>query len=239
MITAILLATTVLLQSGQIQPTITVQGEGTVEAKPDIFYLDVSIDLRDKELDPIRTEVSNRSRKVIAAANSFDLNKEHTFTREFKVLPQFDNARNFVGYAATQRFRLSLNDLGQAEALTTAVLKAGATTIELAEFSVKDAIPLWEAAREASVKDGWTKAKKMTAVLGTKPGKPLRIIDQGAKLIILGCAWNQGPNDKNSGAGGGLPSGDNVQFSPPTAVKFQANIHLEFSIEPNESEPKT
>ncbi|MGN6134358.1 MAG: SIMPL domain-containing protein [Aureliella sp.] len=221
------------------EPRISIQGEGNAEAVPDIFYLDISVQLRDQDLEGLRSEVTERCRRIVAAAKSFDLNKEQTFTREFTIQPQFDNQRKFLGYTATQKFRLALNNLAQAEKLTAAVLKAGATTIEHAEFTVKDATALWEKAREASVADALQRAKRMTAVLESRPGQPLRILDQGKQLVLLGCAWNSGGATESGGTGRGLPDGDGAHFVPPTAVKFQVKVQVDFSIVPIGAEPKS
>lgn len=221
------------------EPRITIHGEGTVEAVPDIFYLDISVQLRDKELDALRTEVTERCRRIVVAAKAFELNGEHTFTRDYAIKPLFDNQQKFLGYSASQRFRLALNNLKQAEALTAAVLKAGATTIEAAEFTVKDSAALWQDARDASVADALAKAKRMTAVLESKPGRPLRITDQGQQLVLLGCAWNGGGAIGGASKGGGLAEDDRVHFVPPTAVKFQVRAQVDFSIEPLGPEPNS
>jgi uncharacterized protein YggE len=121
--------------------------------------------------------------------------------------------------------------------LTTAVLKAGATTIESAEFTVKESQELWEEARDASVADALKKAKRMTAVLDSKPGRPLRIVDQGNQLTLVGCAWSSTIDRRSAAKGGGFPLGDQVHFVAPTAVKFQVRVQVDFSIDPLKPEP--
>jgi uncharacterized protein YggE len=224
---------------GVVEPEsrITVQGEGVVVGAPDLFVLDVSVVLMDKELEPLRNEVSDRCHRLVTAARAFELDAERTVTREFTIQPRFDNQQKFLGYFVTQKFRLALANLEQAEALTTAVLKAGATTIESAEFTVKESEELWEEARDASVADTFKKAKRMTAVLDSKPGRPLRIVDQGNQLTLVGCAWSSTIDRRSAAKGGGFPIGDHAHFVAPTAVKFQVRVQVDFSIEPLKPEP--
>ncbi len=218
-------------------PVISVLGEGVVTATPDIFYLDINVNLSDTDLTRLQTDVSERCQRIVAAAKKFELDPARTFTRDFSIVPQFDNSRKFIGYMVNQRFRFALVDLNQAESLTTAVLKAGATTIDKVEFSVKETEELWEQARDASMENALRKATRMTKVLASKPGRPLRISDQGNRLVDFGCDWNGQEPGKAVNAGGGLPDGDRVHFVPPTAVKFHSTAQVDFSIVPLEPEP--
>ena len=232
----ILLAAMVGTAEGS-DPVISVLGEGEATATPDIFYLDVNVNLRDTDLIKLQKEVAERCREIVTAAKKFDLDTARTLTRDFSIVPQFDNSSKFLGYTVNQRFRFALNDLNQAESLTTAVVQAGATTIEKVEFSVKETEELWEQARDASMENALRKATRMTRVLASKPGRPLRISDQGNQFLIFGCAWGGQEQGKAVNAGGGLPDAERFHFVPPTAVRFQSRAQVDFSIVPIDPEP--
>jgi uncharacterized protein YggE len=219
-------------QSVETSGTISVRGEGIVIATPDVFFLDVSVTLQDTDLDKIQTEVAKRCGQIVKSARQFKLDPARTFTRDYTISPRRDNAQKFLGYLVKQGFRFALTDLNQAEALTTAVLKAGATTIESIEFTVADANELWESARESAVTHALQRATRMTKAVGSRPGMAKTINDQGNQLVIAGCAWNPADRNQTTADGKGLPEGDRVFFVPPTAVKFQVFVQASFAIEP-------
>ncbi len=218
----------------ELPGTITVNTEGIVSATPDVFFLDAAVTLNDMDLEKLQTQLRQRCGQVVKAARSFKLDNARTLTREYTITPRYDNRSEFLGYFVTQRFRFALSDLNQAEALTTAVLKAGATTIESIQFTVADSNELWETARELAVENAQKRATRMTKVLGSKPGLPKTINDQGNQMVDFGCVWNPVGQEQASATGGGLPEGDRVFFVPPTAVKFQVRVQVQFGILPLE-----
>jgi uncharacterized protein YggE len=219
-------------QSTETNGTISVRGEGIVTAAPDVFFLDVAVTLQDPDLNKIQTEVAKRCGQIVKAARQFKLDPARTFTQDYRISPRRDNAQKFLGYLVTQGFRFALSDLNQAEALTTAVLNAGATNIESIEFTVADSEELWEAAREKAVTHALLRATRMTKPVGSKPGLARTINDQGNQLVIAGCSWNPADRNQTTADGQGLPDGDRVFFVPPTAVKFQVFVQASFAIEP-------
>ena len=212
--------------------TIFVQGQGIVSAAPDVFFLDVAVALNDTDLEKIQGQVRDRCGRIVKAARAFKLDQARTFTRDYSIVPRHDKTSQLLGYYVTQKFRFALSDLNQAEALTTAVLKAGATTIESIEFTVVDSEELWEKSREAAVDHALKRATRMTKVVGSKPGLPKMITDQGNQFTILGCAWDGAAQQGVAAGGGPLTEGDRVFFVPPTAVKFQATVQVQFGILP-------
>jgi uncharacterized protein YggE len=212
--------------------TILVQGEGIVSAAPDVFFLDVAVTLNDLDLEKIQGQVRDRCGRIVKSAQGFKLDQARTFTRDYKIAPQYDNTSRLIGYYVTQSFRFALSDLNQAEALTTAVLKAGATTIESIEFTVADSAELWEESREAAVEHALKRATRMTKVVGSKPGLPKMITDQGNQLTFSGCVWDGAAQQGVAAGGAPLPEGDRVFFVPPTAVKFQVFVQVQFGILP-------
>ncbi len=219
-----------LAQLGPPDNRITVIGEGVVAATPDVFLLDFAVTLEGADLEKIHADVSQRCGQVVKAAREFKLDPARTFTREYQITPRNDLNQKFVGYRVSQKFRFALAELDQAEALTTAVLKAGATTIESVEFTVADSEELWETAREKAVAKALTRATRMTKMVNSKPGAATNISDQGNQFSSTGCSWNPKALEKTDGAG--LPEGDRVFFVPPTSVKFQVRVSVSFSIEP-------
>jgi uncharacterized protein len=211
---------------------IFVTGTGVVTAPPDVFLLDVSVSLRDPDLDKVQDEVRERCGRIVKAARQFQLDMARTFTRDYRIVPQYDNLQHFIGYSVSQQFQFALTDLNQAEALTTAVLKSGATTINEIAFSVTDHEELREQARVKAMEHALARAKRMARAVGSSPGRPRSITDRASETIFLGCAWDGSEPAPQTSEGAGLAESDRVFFVPPTAVKFQAQVQVQFAIEP-------
>lgn len=214
------------LGENQAGSRITVNAAGVVSAPPDVFFLDVSVTMQDLDFEKIQADVSRRCGQVVKAAKAFKLDPARTLTRDYSIAPIRDNGQKLISYRVSQQFRFALSDLNQAEALTTAVLRAGATSVDSIQFTVADTDELWEQAVENAVKLAGRMAKAAGATLGTVKF----ISDQGNQVLNLGCAWSPSDRTPTSSDGAELPEGDHVFFVPPTAVKFQVNVQASFSL---------
>lgn len=215
-----------VLGENQAGSRITVNAAGVVSAPPDVFFLDVSVTMQDLDFEKIQADVSRRCGQVVKAAKAFKLDPARTLTRDYSIAPIRDNGQKLISYRVSQQFRFALSDLNQAEALTTAVLRAGATSVDSIQFTVADTDELWEQAVENAVKLAGRMAKAAGATLGTVKS----ISDQGNQVLNLGCAWSPSDRTPTSSDGAELPEGDHVFFVPPTAVKFQVNVEASFSL---------
>ena len=210
---------------------ISVNADGVVSATPDVFFLDVSVTMQDLDLEKIQADVAKRCGEVVKAAKEFKLDPARTFTRDYAIAPIRDNGQKLLSYRVSQQFRFALSDLNQAEALTTAVLRAGATSVDSIQFTVAEAEELWEQAREKAVENAVKRAGRMTKAAGTKLGPAKSISDRGNQVLNLGCAWSPSDRTPTARDGAALPEGDHVFFVPPSAVKFQVTVQASFSME--------
>lgn len=215
----------------QAESQITVSAAGVVSATPDIFCLDVSVTMQDLDLEKIQADVSKRCGQVVKAAREFKLDPARTFTRDYAITPIRDNGQKLISYRVSQKFRFALSDLNQAEALTTAVLRAGVTSVDAIEFTVADADELWEQAREKAVENTVKRAGRMAKAAGAKLGPARSIVDQGNQVLNLGCVWSPSDRTPAGSDGAALPEDDHVFFVPPTAVKFQVNVQASFALD--------
>lgn len=220
-------------QSGgnQASPLISVNAEGIVSAPPDVFFLDVSVTMQDLDLEKIQADVAKMCGQVVKASKEFKLDPARTFTRDYAIAPIRDNAQRLISYRVSQQFRFALADLKQAEALTTAVLRAGVTSVDSIQFTVAETDELWDQAREKAVEKAVSRAGRMAKAAGAKLGAATSISDRGNQILNLGCSWSPTDQAPTASDGAALPEGDHVFFVPPTAVKFQVNVQASFALE--------
>ncbi len=220
-------------QSGgnQTSPSISVNAEGIVSATPDVFFLEVSVMMQDLDLEKIQADVAKKCGDVVKAAKAFKLDPARTFTRDYVIAPIRDNTQRLISYRISQQFRFALADLKQAEALTTAVLRAGVTSVDSIQFTVAEQDELWEQAREKAVEKAVSRAGRMAKAAGATLGVATSISDQGNQVLNLGCLWSPAGQPATDSNGAVLPEEDQVFFVPPTAVKFQVNVQAKFALE--------
>lgn len=211
---------------------ITVNAEGMVSATPDDFFLDVSVTMQELDLEKIQAEVAKRCGQVVKAAKGFKLDPARTFTRDYSIVPIRDNTQKLLSYRVSQQFRFALSDLNQAEALTTAVLRAGVTSIDSIQFTMAEADELWEQAREKALENAVKRAARMTKAAGARLGPVKAISDQVNQVLNLGYARSPSDRTPTASDGAELPEGDHVFFVPAGAVKFQVHVQVSFAIEP-------
>lgn len=211
---------------------ITVNSDGIVSAAPDVFFLEVAVIMEDINLEKIHAETAKRCGQIVTAARQFSLDRARTFTRDYTISPVRDNAQKLIAYRVAQQYRFALSDLNQAEALTMAVLRAGATTVESIQFTVANTDELWELAREKAVENAVKRATRMTKAAGAKLGPAKSISDRANQVLNPGCAWSPSDRTPTTDNGTALPDGDHVFFVPPGVVKFQVSVQVSFIIEP-------
>jgi hypothetical protein len=216
-----------------VAPSITVVGEGTVDATPDLFILSIGVSHRDKDLDAARKEVGRRSGAIVKAIKAFPIDRARTFTSATGIHSVY-HGESFLGYQVSQTIRFALNDIRQAEDFTVAVVKAGANRIDSMEFTVKAMADFEAQARRRAVADALMKAEGMAAELKHVPTDPLAITQDQGGFVLMGCRWDNVPLDAGTAA---LREEDRLHLIPPANAKINARVTVKFGLKKTEAKP--
>jgi hypothetical protein len=163
------------------RPAITVIGEATISAEPDLAQIDVGVVTQARTAPEASKENAERLTRVLAEVKKILGKDDEVKTSGYALTPTYRYPQGgkpeIVGYTASNTVRIKSNRLDQVGRLIDAAMQAGANNINRLVFTLKDeqAAQL-EALRMASAK-ARTKAEAIAGSLGLKIVKILSITE--------------------------------------------------------------
>ena len=195
-------------------PMLRVSGEGEIEVEPDRVTLNVGVALRGETAVEAQGAASGAMERVLTAVRGVNAQGLLLQTSQVSVSPRYGNQRNrdapptIVGYEATQRVTVRLDDVGKAGAVLDAATEAGANQNFGVTFGLQDRSASEDAALKDAVADAQRRAAAIAAALGSE---------------VLGVVHIQ--STAQSGGGFPAPGGFNRNLAmasaapPPTSVE--------------------
>jgi len=155
--------------------TITVQGQGRVQAVPDMATLSVEVSQEAEDLDPVMTRVRRDMGKVIEAVKAQGIEDKDVQTELFNVRPKWEydkhaNPRR-VGYVVTNRVTVKVRDLEKVGKVLTVVTNAGATSVNGPDFNVDNPQTYERKALAQAFEDARSKATALADAAGVHLGQ--------------------------------------------------------------------
>ena len=164
----------------EIQPTIQVQGEGTVKFSPDRARVNFAIEARRKTVAEAQSEAARVSANVLELADRLDIPRERIDTTGATVRPHYQYNRTqekqeLVGYIATRQMIVELHDLEELGTLIEGGVEAGVNQVSPpTTFSSKQR-EHYRDALEAAALDARANAQRLAHTLDVKLGKAISI----------------------------------------------------------------
>jgi hypothetical protein len=186
---AALLAAPALAQS-DFPPAISVTGEASVTAPPDLAELDAGV-ASDGKTAHEAAEANNAAMgKVLLALKGAGLAERDYQTSRLSLQPQYASNRAggpsaIVGYRASNRVTIKLRDVAKVAGVIDTLVAAGANDIGNINFTVSQASKLLDDAREKAVADARRKAEIYAHAAGVTLGAPLSISEGGGPAPIF------------------------------------------------------
>jgi len=198
------------------QFTISVSGEGKMNAVPDIASLNFGVQTgRQKTADGAMQILTDKMTKVIDALDALGIEKKDIRTQNLSLNPSYDwneGTRIDGGFEANQSLVVKVRDLEKISSVLDAAIKAGANQAGSVGFTIDDPEILQEQAREEAIANAQAKAEKLAADLGVKLGKLQGFWEnQGGDMPMYARTMSM---DAAEGMGGGgmvappLPAGE-------------------------------
>lgn len=157
------------------QFTISVQGQGKVNAVPDIATLNFGVQTgRQPTADVAMKMLSDNMNKVFDAVKAAGVEEKDITTQYLSLNPAYDwneGQRIDRGFEANQSLMVKVRDLDKISAVLDAAVKAGANQAGSVGFTIDDPAELRAEAREEAIADAKTKAQQLAADLGVSLGK--------------------------------------------------------------------
>lgn len=167
------------------QSTISVTGQGSVSAAPDLAV--ITLGLTERDADPARAmdAVSAGVTTLLATLDGFGIAPADIQTTRIGLGPVYGQRANdgnpdIVGFEATNTVRVTVRDLGGLGTILSGVLESGANRMSGLGFALSDPAAALEDARRAAIADAQAKATLYAEAAGVALGPVLAISEGGS-----------------------------------------------------------
>lgn len=163
-------------------PTMAVQGEGKVEIVPDEAIVRFGVTSDEKTLSKAYSGNLTKMNAVIELLKKNGLENTDINTSSFTVVPMYsrdENGRQIPGkpvsFRVSQELTVKIREVDETGEIIDAVISSGVNTFNGIQFT-SGRIEEFEAeARINAARDAMDKAKALSAALGVKTGRILRV----------------------------------------------------------------
>jgi uncharacterized protein YggE len=150
---------------------LSVQGEGYVEATPDLVIVDVTVSHTGKTLAEAKQQVDSIGNAVIRAADLHGIKNDDLQASKIQAAPEYDwnnGQRVLRGQQVTRQFELTLRDIDRYGALIQALADAEVTQINSTRMEFSKQEQLDNAALRKAIANARAKAQEMAAAFDTR-----------------------------------------------------------------------
>lgn len=218
-------ATAALAQPGPPrEPSITVQGQGRVQAKPDYAALTVEVSTRGQTLQAATAAHRERAQRAAEALRKLQGSgieiERSTFRLDEErrpVPPGPQPRREEPEFRAVTAFELKARQIDKLDAAISEIAGTGLFELRGLRFVIDDRNPGIDAARKAAVENARRRAATYAEAAGVKLGDILRIEDTEPRF----------PREVAA-----APMRASVGVTPPEALTVTANVTMSWRIGP-------
>src|SRR6185437_13193763 len=126
-------------EPGKDVRTVTVQGNGGIDAVPDIAHLSAEVSEDGPQLEAVAASVRAKIGRVLEALRAQGIPDKDIQTQVFNIQPKWENDRRGnvtrVGFIVSNGIAVKAEDLKKVGKILTAVADAGATRVRGPDFS--------------------------------------------------------------------------------------------------------
>ncbi len=170
-------------------PAISVSGEASVSAPPDLAQIDAGV-ASDAKTAREAAEANNAAMaKVLQSLKTAGIADKDYQTSRLSLQPQYAPNRpgqaTVIGYRASNRVTIKVHDVSKVAGVIDALVGAGANDVGNIYFTVAEPSKLLDEAREKAVADARRKAEIYAKAAGVTLGQPLSIAEDGAPAPVF------------------------------------------------------
>lgn len=168
----------------KIDKLLTVTGEATVAAAPDMATIRVGVTSQGKTARAA-SDASNREMTVVLAAiKESGVADRDIQTTSLSLQPQYDpnktGGARLIGFQANNQITVKIRDISQLPSILDRAISAGANEMSGIEFVVSEQNKLLDKARTEAIADARRKAELYAKAAGMKVGRVMSISEEGA-----------------------------------------------------------
>jgi uncharacterized protein len=166
--------------------TISVSGEGRVEAKPDMATITIGVVSQGSTAQTVKDDNNRKMNAVIVYIKQQGVPEGDIKTEQFYFNPNYDylSGRNVIsGYQGNQNVTVKIRGVDksqdQVEKVMDGVVAAGANQVYGVNFTFEDADSLRQEARKKAIEKARQKAQELANEAGLRLGKVVSISESG------------------------------------------------------------
>ena len=169
--------------------TITVSGEGSVFAIPDVAEFTFSVQSEAEQVPDAQSEVARRMEEITAFLKGEGIEERHIQTQNYSVWPRYEfrepavatpsdrggvtprppqSERVLVGYEVMHTTKVTVTEMDDAGRLVGGVGERGATNVSNVVFSVEDEKVLKQEARALAIEEAKREAETLSRDLNVR-----------------------------------------------------------------------
>lgn len=213
------------------QPTISVNGTGEAELKPDFATIVVMVETEGDTVPKVVADNKTSSDQAIARIEALGVKKDDVRTLNFQVFEtpiRTDKNGNEIKvpkFTAQHRLRIKITDLDGVGRIAGEILSGSNMLFQSVSFGLNRQEEGGDAARRAAVKDARRQAELYAEAAGVGLGKLLTISDGSAQPYAA-----EVQNDMRLMRAKGAPAPMEAPIVPPATLRYTANIQMVWEI---------
>lgn len=167
-------------------PSITVEGHGEVQGKPDLATVTLGITTQGKTSAEAMEANARTAATLLSQLRERGLTDRDLMTVGLNLMPDYAQdkdrtaAPKIIGYRASNRIAVRLRDVSKIGAVLDLAAAAGVSDINGPVFGIADPQSLQDEARKKATADAKRTAELLAQSLGVKIGSVREIIDNAA-----------------------------------------------------------
>lgn len=218
------------------QQTVSVSGDAEIQVVPDQVRLLLGVEVHAKQLKQARDRNDELMRAVLLAPTQYSVAPKDVQTDFLQMGMEYENDGVTPRYYWVRKtIQVTLRDITKFEALTAAMVDAGATHIHSVEFRTSDLRRYRDEARALAVKAATEKARDLAQAAGRKTGRASNINASYGGGSWYGVGWHGGYRGQmmqnviqNAGGQGSGGEGGTVSLG---RIAVTASVSMTFELE--------
>jgi uncharacterized protein YggE len=180
--------TTRVETGSQIQPGISVTGEGKVSGKPDVAKLSLGVTSEADTVQSARDKAATALDAIVKALKNVGVADKDIQTQQLNIQPQYDynnGNQRLRGFQVVNVLSVTLRDINKTSQAVDDAVRAGGneTTIQGLAFTIDNPADLKQQAREQAVADARAKAETLAKTAGVSLGAAMNISENSVTPV--------------------------------------------------------
>lgn len=177
---ALLAATLAVGAEAEHPRTISVPGDGEIQAEPDLAYVTLGVEARKPNMEQARAEVTKTVEAVMKLTRELKIDPKHVRTTRINVQPEYNwnndaRERNLIGYFVSRQIEIELRNLDKLGQLLEKSIDLGVNQLGDPRLDSSRRSELEREALAKAVADAKLNAEAVAKAAGARIGPPRTI----------------------------------------------------------------